>query len=64
MSNCKRPMESYGETIGKLNETNRRLRAVSREMYRCLLSMPSGWEDETHHIKHFKDELQSLGVEL
>ena len=62
MSDCRVPMQSYGETVAKLNEHNRRLRSVAREMYQILLTMPSSWEDETHHAKRYKDELTELGV--
>lgn len=64
MSDCRVPMDSLpaGQVISKLNERNRRLCVVARDMYRCLMTMPSGWEDETYHIKHFKDELKDLGA--
>lgn len=35
---------------------------VAVEMYKCLLMAPSSWEDETHHIKHFRDALVELGA--
>lgn len=62
MSDCRVPMPSHGRTVAKLNENNRRLRKVSRAMYQCLMTMPSGWEDQEHHVKYFHDELMELGV--
>lgn len=60
MSECK--VELNCETIGKLNERNRRLCVVAREMYKSLLYAPSSWEDEDRNIKYYKDELKELGV--
>ena len=44
------------------NENYERLCGVAVEMYKCLLMAPSSWEDETHHIKHFRDALVELGA--
>ena len=32
------------------------------DMYRCLLSAASSWEDTTHNIKKFHDRMNDLGV--
>lgn len=62
MSNCQIPMDSYGDTISKLNDDNRRLRELVRDMWTCLKIMPSSWEDDKFHAKYFWDCMRELGV--
>lgn len=52
------------DDIAALNESNRNLRAIAREMYEILLMIPSSWEDDKHNTKDYKDRLNKLGVEL
>lgn len=32
------------------------------DMYRCLLSAASSWEDTTHNAKKFHDRMHDLGI--
>lgn len=61
MSDCRVPM-TQGEVIAKLNERNRRLCNLVREMWSCLSMAPSSWEDDEHHAKRFWDGMHELGI--
>ena len=55
---------SFAESMKRKSTVPPQAEELIVDMYRCLLSAASSWEDTTHNAKKFHDRMNELGIHV